>query len=156
MYKPPFVCGILVSKGGAVMPAAFNWDLAMALFAVIISVSSSLAVALISKKNQESLYFSKFYREHRARIIEEYIASVERRIAEISSRHPEADFSYQSAHYTELRFYVDPSIWGKIDSLEADLRDPRPWCQKKLLELAEALASDPPRSKYKKAYKHVK
>lgn len=85
---------------------------------------------------------------HRAQIIEEYLASAEKRVAKIPiwSLPDEVHRHEQTNHFNEILFYVSPSSIQAIDELEEKLNAKRlDSVERTFKEVIECLVKEPPR-----------
>ncbi len=125
-----------------------NWELIIALCAVVISVLSPVAVAFINSCRESRMYRRKNYSEYRAKIIEEYIASVERAVYEICNPvHGYGGYIYkQTAHFHEIHLYVSPESAKEIDEMEQFLKGKHVDSSQQFRVVIQSLSKEPPRS----------
>lgn len=129
------------------MDTSINWELIIALCAVAISVASPVLTSLINGSQESKKFYRENYYEHRAKIIEEYIYSAEKRVAAILSGYAPERYEFTSTnHYYEIHFYVSNSCIKAIDELEAKLNERRlDSVEKRFKDVIECLAKEPPR-----------
>ncbi|PKM39027.1 MAG: hypothetical protein CVV04_11935 [Firmicutes bacterium HGW-Firmicutes-9] len=131
------------------METSINWELIIALCAVAISVASPVLTSWINGSQESKKFYRENYYEHRAKIIEDYIAAASIQTAILNdpdSAAYERTYS-QTKNYHEVQLYVSEKCRVEIQALEEQFRNETSDSYKRLDIIISLLTREPPRQK---------
>ncbi len=120
------------------------WSAIISGITLLAAIFSPIITAWLNNRHQREIFNNKFYTEHRAGVIENYINSASRYIH--SQQHE--DCAVFGTYSAEIYLHVSDDLWPIIDELNncISLRN-FDLAKSYLKELCKKLAKDAPRSK---------